>query len=131
MSPLRPFRAALIIILAIAMRGAQAQDLDSVKTWSVEEFAQRLTDQMIPRVPLSPEQVDPVHKINLKFAGQVMPVIKGEGDQKSKLYKVKDMDRQRTGELEIFLNTEQMRQVRQIQAENRRKMKQRYTEKHL
>ncbi len=108
-----------------------AQSIDTLKTWSIEEFAQKMTDQMKTKVPLAVDQIDMVHRINLKFAGQVMPVINGTGDQKSKLARVKEFDQQRSGELEVFLNAEQMRQVRNIQTANRKKMKQRYYEKNL
>lgn len=119
-------RIASILAFSVIAGALHAQDLDTLKTWSVEEFAQKMTDQMNTRVPLLPEQVEQVHKINLKFAGQVMPVVKGDGNQSSKLEAVKEFDRDRSAELEIFLSPEQMRQVRQIQQENRRKMKQRY-----
>lgn len=126
-----PLRTVLTLIFIAAVSVVRAQSIDTLKTWSVEEFAQKMTDQMTTRVPLAADQIDMVHRINLKFAGQVMPVVKGSGDQQSKLSQVKAFDRQRSDELEIFLNAEQMRQVRQIQYENRKKMKQRYYEKNL
>ena len=124
-------RTALILVLSIVGSALSAQDIDEIKTWSVEEFARRMTDQMTPRVPLDSGQVEVVHKINLKFAGQVKAVAEGAWDQKSKLSAVKRLDRQRSTELEVFLNPEQMRQVRQIQGENRQKMKENYHKKHL
>ncbi len=86
---------------------------------------------MTPRAPLSQEQVGMVHKINLKFAEQAMPVVKGTESTKSKVSEVKGFDKQRTEELKVFLSPEQMRQVRQVQAENRKMMKQEDYEKNL
>ena len=125
-----PFRIVSILAFSAIVGALHAQDIDTLKTWSVEEFAQKMTDQMTTRVPLRPEQIPQVQKINLKFAGQVMPVLQGTGDQKSKVNRVKEFDRQRNNELAIFLDSEQLRQVRQIQYENRRKMQQRYHERH-
>jgi hypothetical protein len=123
-------RTVLALSFVAIVGSLPAQDIDTLKTWSVEEFGQKLTDQMIPRVPLNPDQIDQVHKINLKFAGQVIPVVNGAEELKSQLDVIRGFDRQRTNELEIFLGAEQMRQVRQIQTENRKKMKQHYYERH-
>ncbi|MEO8588029.1 MAG: hypothetical protein ABI432_01570 [Flavobacteriales bacterium] len=124
-------RTTLLVLLFSAIAGAlHAQDLDTVKTWSAEEFAQKMTDQMTTRVPLRPDQIEPVSRINLKFAERAMPVVKGAGDQKSKIAAVKKFDHERNEELELFLDSEQLRQVKQLQYENRKKMKQRYHERH-
>ena len=131
MNALFPFRIAVILAFSTIVGWSHAQSIDTLKTWSVEEFAQKMTDQMTTRVPLAADQIDMVHRINLKFAGQVMPVVNGTGDQKTKLAQVKEFDRQRSDELEVFLSPEQMRQVRNIQGENRKRMKQRYYEKNL
>ena len=130
MRALVPIRIVSILAFSVMAGALGAQDIDTIKTWSVEEFAQKLTDQMAPRVPLTPEQIPQVHKVNLKFAEQSMPVVKGTDDQKRKLDAVRRFDRQRSQELELFLSPEQMRQVRQIQSENRKKMKQRHYERH-
>ena len=131
MRALSLYRIVMILTFSTTVGLVHGQDLDTLKTWSEEEFAQKMTDQMTQRVPLRPDQIDMVHRINLKFAGQAMPVVKGTGDDKSKVSTVKKFDKQRSDELEIYLNPDQMRQVRLIQQENRKKMKQRYYEKHL
>ncbi len=120
---------AFSFIAAVGM--LRAQSIDTLKTWSVEEFARKMTDQMTTRVPLAADQIDMVHRINEKFAGQVLPVVKGPGDQNSMLAQVKRFDQERGEALELFLSAEQMRQVRTIQGENRKKLKQRYYEKNL
>ncbi|HMC97444.1 MAG TPA: hypothetical protein VKG92_07325, partial [Flavobacteriales bacterium] len=66
-----PFRIVSILAFSAIVGALHAQDIDTLKTWSVEEFAQKMTDQMTTRVPLRPEQIPQVQKINLKFAGQV------------------------------------------------------------
>ena len=128
---LSTFRISLTLVLSVITGSIHAQNIEEIKTWSVEEFAQKMTDQMTLRVPLDSAQVSMVHRINQKFAEQSMPILKGTDDPKKKVAVIKEFDKQRSGELEVFLGAEQMRQVRQIQAENRRKMKQRYYEKNL
>ncbi len=123
-------RAFVGLSFFVSIGMLHAQTMEEMKAWSVDEFARKMTDQMSTRASLSPGQVDQVHAVNLKFAGLVMPVVKGDGDHRSKLSAIKGFDNQRSEELEIFLGAEQMRQVRQVQNENRRKMKQRYYERH-
>jgi hypothetical protein len=124
-------RSLLVLSFFITVGSLAAQDMEEIKTWSVEEFARKMTDQMTTRVPLAADQIDMVHRINQKFAGEVMPVVNGTGDPNSKLAQIKQFDRERGQALELFLSPEQMRQVRTIQGENRKKMKQRYYEKNL
>lgn len=126
-----PFRIALILVLSVISVTLRAQDLEQIKTWSAEEFAQKLTDEMTTRAPLTQEQVEPVNKINLKFAEQVLPVVNGSDDPNAKLATVKRLDRERSVELKVFLTPEQMRQVKQVQTENRKKLKQSYYQKNL
>lgn len=131
MKTLFPVRIALIIALFATAGSACAQSIEELKTLNVPDFAQRLTDQMTPRIPLSEEQIGPVHKINLNFAEQVLPVVNGPGDLNSMVTAIREFDDKRSNDLKVFLSAEQMRQVRQLLMENRKQLKQRYTEKHL
>lgn len=126
-----PFRIALILVLSVIAGSLRAQDLDEIKTWSAAEFAQKMTDEMTTRAPLTPEQIDPVNGINLKFAEQVLPMVNGTDDQDKKVEAVKRFDRERTELLKVFLSPEQMRQVKQVQTELRKKLKQTYYDKKL
>jgi hypothetical protein len=124
-------RITLILVLFVITNSLRAQNFGDLDTWSVEEFAQKLTDQMTPRVPLDSAQVIMVHRINQKFAEQTLPVVKGTETTNRKVEIVRGFDDERRDELKVFLGAEQMRQVKQIQSENRRKLKQEFYEKNL
>ena len=125
------FRIALILVLSVTSVSLRAQDLEEIKKWSATEFAQKMTDEMTTRAPLTEEQIDPVNRINLKFAEQVLPVVNGADEPDKKLAVVKRLDKERSEELKVFLSAEQMRQVKQVQTENRKKLKQSYYQKNL
>lgn len=122
--------SALFLILASTTTLLRAQDPEELKTERIEAVAQKMTDQMATRLDLTPGQVTQVHGINLTFAQKAAPIVKGSGSKRSKLQALKPLGADRDSALQQVLSADQMTAFRNLQQENRKRMKQRYKARH-
>jgi hypothetical protein len=103
---------------------AAAQDTQtSLKDKTPEQRAQFMTDMMKSKLSLDSVQLTKVQDINLKYAREADPVIKGDGGRFSKLRQLKSIQNQKDKELKTVFTVDQYKQYQELEAAMREKMK--------
>ena len=98
------FAKSVIFIFIVFCSSAFAQS-NAVST--PEERAQRWDTWMKENLAITPEQEDPIHTINLKYAQQNEHLKTSGESRRAKFHELKSSDKQKTTELKAILTKEQ------------------------
>ncbi len=115
------FIMLLFFILGLVAT-ASAQEIPRDAGLSVEEKAEMLTQQLEEKLQLEVDQADTIYQINVAFINQIEE-IRGMGRSLENRKKLKALHEQRNTDLEEILDKDQFALFKEIQAENRAKIK--------
>lgn len=107
----------------------RAQSAEDFKNTTPEQRAQLQTGMMKSKLQLSDEQTTKVAAINLKYAKQMEPVIKGEGSKLSKYREAKKINEQKDAELKQVFTEDQFSRYEKAKEEMKEAMKKKIQEK--
>src|SRR5215470_3409862 len=83
------------LLFALAASG----QLDQLKNTTPEQRAKALTEMMTKKLGLSPEQTSKVADLNLKYANQMEPLIKGSEGPLVKMRQMREINEAKEAEL--------------------------------
>jgi hypothetical protein len=121
----------LYVLLAVLLSCTlvQAQAPEEFKNTTPEQRAKLQTDLMKTKLQLNEEQTTKVGAINLKYAKQMEPVIKGSGGKLAKFREAKKVNEQKEAELKQVLTTEQFNTYEKAKEDMKEEMKKKAKEK--
>jgi methionine-rich copper-binding protein CopC len=119
--------ALLAACLALAPATLLAQD--GMKQSTPEKRAQMQTDYLKTQLQLDDAQTQKIGAINLKYAQQMDPVLKGNGSKLSKLRTAKKINSQKEAEYREVLSKEQFEKYQAVKEEMKDKMKEKMQER--
>lgn len=100
-------RTVFVIVLLAIAAPLLAVDIDALKETTPEERAEAQTLMMKENVGLSPEKVEKVRAINLKYAKVMDPTIQGPDGPMKKGMVASNRQAQKDGELKAVLSPEE------------------------
>ena len=114
--------AALGLALCAMTSSAHAQQqLDKLKDTTPAERAAAQTEMMKTKLALTPDQTPKISAINLKYAKEMDPVIKGSDGALMKVRKARRINSAKEGELKGVLTPEQFQKYLASKDEMREK----------
>ena len=119
---------SLAILLAASASSAQG-GLDSLAQTTPEQRAGVQTELMKAKLALTAEQVPKVEAINLDFAKQMDPVIKGSERPMMKLRQAQGIDQQKGAALQAVLTPQQFQLYLASKKEMKQKLEERFAQK--
>jgi predicted fused transcriptional regulator/phosphomethylpyrimidine kinase len=102
----------------------QAQDEKDFKNTTPEQRAQVQTSLLKSKLQLNDDQTAKVSAINLKYAKEMEPVLKGSGGKFAKLKEAKKINEKKEAEYKQVLTPEQFTKYEQVKSEMKEEMKQ-------
>lgn len=103
----------------------QAQDEGGMKNSTPEQRAEMQTKWLKSKLQLNEDQTTKISAINLKYAKEMDPVLKGSGGKLAKLKQAKKINGQKEGEYKQVLTKEQFATYEQVKNDMKEEMKQR------
>src|SRR5262249_32512204 len=97
---------AITVFLVAALAGAQAQ-LEQLKNTTPDQRARIQTELMKSKLALTPEQTSTIAAINVKYAQQMEPIIKGSEGPFAKRRQMKQISEKKEAELKTVLSPAQ------------------------
>jgi Spy/CpxP family protein refolding chaperone len=127
---MRGLMAAALVLAALAS-GARAQlsQLGELKNTTPEERAAELTGLMKKELGLTPEQASKVEALNLKYAKEMEPILKGSDGPFKKMRRAREINEAKEAELQQLLTPEQLTKYQAAKGEMREEFEQRMEEK--
>lgn len=119
---------AAALLLGLSASGARAQLGDLTNT-TPQQRAQELTGIMKKELGLTPEQLDKVEALNLKYATKMEPVIKGSEGPFRKMRQAREINEEKEAELQQLLTPEQFNKYKAEKEMMREKFEQRIEKK--
>jgi Spy/CpxP family protein refolding chaperone len=116
-----------LVLLAAAV--ASAQGLEALAHTTPQQRAEVQTELMKAKLGLQPDQVAKIQAINLKYAQQMEPVIKGSMGPLIKARQAKSIDEQKAAELQTVLSPQQYQSYLASKEELRQKLEERLAAK--
>lgn len=117
------------VVMLAGVLQLQAQSVEDFKNTTPEQRAQIQTNLMKTKLQLSEEQTTKVAAINLKYARQMEPVIKGDGGKLAKYREVKKINEQKDAELKQVFTEEQYATYEKAKEQMKEEMKKKIKEK--
>ena len=119
------FLAVLFSLLILFIsQAAKAQDTDqNFKNKTPAQRAQTQTNMMKTKLNLDSAQTLAVQGINLKYAQQLDPVLKGDGGKFAKYRKMKSIMEQKDKDLKKVFSADQYKQYKELEAQMKDKLK--------
>jgi len=96
----------VVITLLFAIPQAFAQ-LDELKNTTPVERASLQTELMKSMLALTPEQMQTVADLNLKYADRMEPFIKGSSSSLTKMFEMRKINNEKETELKRILSSQQ------------------------
>ena len=112
--------AAFICFVMLSVLHVSAQDLSNS---TPEERAAMQTEWLKTKLSLSSEQETKVNEINLKYAREMDPVIKGSDGKLAKLKKAKAINDKKEAEYKTIFSSEQYAAYQKLKSEMKDQMK--------
>ena len=97
----------VVISLLFGIAQAFAQQLDELKNTTPVERASLQTELMKSMLTLTPEQMQTVADLNLKYANQMEPIIKGSSSSLTKMFEMRKINNEKETELKRILSPQQ------------------------
>lgn len=116
---------ALFCSMLFSVACVQAQDEKDFKNSTPEQRAQMQTTWLKSKLQLNDDQTAKVSAINLKYAKQIEPVLKGSGGKLAKLKQAKKINEEKEAEYKTVFTPEQFTKYEQVKSEMKEEMKQR------
>jgi Spy/CpxP family protein refolding chaperone len=127
---IRGTRSALVIaLMLLCFAGVARAQLEKLENTTPEQRAKALTAIMKTKLTLGPEQTAKVAELNLKYAQQMEPVIKGSEGRFMKMMKMKEINGQKEAELHTILSPDQFAKYQASKEEMREKFEEKLEEK--
>ena len=115
--------AAVIVVSIMGAVPAWAQ-MDKLKNTTPQQRAEAQTSFMQSKLALTPEQTPQIAAINLKYATQMDPILKGSDGPLVKMREMKGIQEAKEGELRGVLTPDQFTQYQGMKEEMREKIEQ-------
>ncbi|RXK81445.1 hypothetical protein [Filimonas effusa] len=112
--------ALFICCLMLSVMYVHAQDLGNS---TPEERAAMQTEWLKTKLSLSSEQETKVNEINLKYAREMDPVLKGSGGKLAKLKKAKAINDKKEAEYKTVFSSEQFATYQKLKSDMKDQMK--------
>lgn len=129
---MRLVRSRISLLIAAAQlcfaMPAPAQ-LDQLQNTTPEQRAKALTEIMKAKLGLNPEQTEKMAALNLKYAQQMDPVIKGSGGKIMKAMEMRQINEKKEAELQTMLSPDQFAKYQASKEEMREKFEEKMEEK--
>lgn len=109
----------LLMLMLSTVASSQAQ---TEKESTPEERAQRWNVWMKEQLDLKPEQENPIHEINLKYARQNEEVMVSNDSRKTKFKQLKSNDEKKDQELKVILTEAQFKLYQDKKKDFQKKM---------
>lgn len=108
---MRRFEAACLVVFAalIGVSAAQADDASGLRATTPEERAAYQTHLMTGMLALTPEQVERVGAVNLEYARQLDPLLKGDQSRYERYKKATPILDAKDAAIEPLLSADQYR----------------------
>jgi len=117
----------LLASLCFAMlAGAQ---LDQLRNTTPAQRAKALTEIMKMKLGLAPDQTEKIAALNLKYAQQMEPVIKGSSGKIMKMMEMRQINEKKEAELQTLLKPDQFAKYEASKEEMREKFEEKLEEK--
>jgi len=115
-------RGLLIALCLLAGATAFGGELDALKNTTPEQRAQAQTAMMKAKLGLTDEQVSKIGALNLKYAEQMDPIIKGSEGPFMKARDARNVEDQKEAELKGLLSPDQFQKFQTMKEEMREKL---------
>jgi uncharacterized protein YpuA (DUF1002 family) len=112
-------RSLVIALCLLVGATAFAGELDALKDTTPEQRAKAQTAMMKEKLGLTDEQVAKIGALNLKYAEQMDPIIKGTEGQFMKARDVRNVEEQKEAELKGLLSPDQFQKFQAMKEEMR------------
>ena len=120
---------AALFACCLALAPATLLAQDGMKQSTPEKRAQMQTDYLKNQLQLDDAQTQKIGAINLKYARQMDPVLKGDGSKLSRLRTAKKINSQKEAEYREVLSKEQFEKYQTVKEEMKDKMKEKMQER--
>jgi hypothetical protein len=122
-------RTIWIVALVLVASTAAAQNLDELAHTTPEQRAAEQTRMMKSRLDLSTDQLGQVEALNLKYAKEMDPVLKGSGGVLERLRKAREIDHAKDTALQGVLSESQFQKYAAAKQEMRKELEQKLAKK--
>jgi hypothetical protein len=112
------------LLMLLTLQKVKAQDAQAMlKESTPEQRAQMQTGMMKSKLNLDSAQTIKVQAINLKYAQQLDPVLKGDGAKFKKLKEAMSIQKAKDADLKTVLTADQNKQYEAMKEEMKEKLK--------
>jgi uncharacterized protein involved in outer membrane biogenesis len=118
-----------IVVLVLVASSAAAENLDALAHTTPEQRAAEQTRMMKSRLDLSADQVGQVQAVNLKYAKEMDPVLKGSGGVLERLKQARQIDHAKDTALQGVLSESQFQKYTAAKQEMRHELEQNLAKK--
>jgi len=118
-----------IVVLVLVASSAAAENLDALAHTTPEQRAAEQTRMMKSRLDLSADQVGQVQAVNLKYAKEMDPVLKGSGGVLERLKQARQIDHAKDTALQGVLSESQFQKYTAAKQEMRHELEQKLAKK--
>jgi len=115
-------RCLVIAVCLLIGATAFAGDLDELKNTTPAERAKAQTAMMKMKLGLTDDQVSKIGALNLKYAEQMDPIIKGSEGPMMKMRDFRNVEEQKEAELKGLLSPDQFQKFQAMKEEMRDKL---------
>ena len=122
-------RILWIVALFVGASSAAAENLEALAHTTPEERAAVQTEMMKSKLDLSADQLEPVQALNLKYAREMDPVLKGSGGLFERLKKAREIAHAKDAALQGVLSEAQFQKYRAAKEEMRKELEQKLAKK--
>jgi Spy/CpxP family protein refolding chaperone len=114
---------AIALVVVVWASAASAQ-MGKLKSTTPQQRADAQTEYMQSKLALTPDQTPKVAAINLEYAQQMEPILKGSDGPLVKMRAMRGIQDAKEGELQGVLTPEQFTQYQAVKEEMREKIEQ-------
>lgn len=111
-----------IALVAVVWASAASAQMDKLKSSTPQQRADAQTEYMQSKLALTPDQTPKVAAINLEYAQQMDPILKGSDGPLVKMRAMRGIQDAKDGELQGVLTPEQFTQYQAMKEEMREKI---------
>lgn len=115
--------AAISLVSIVWVAPASAQ-MDKLKNTTPQQRADAQTEYMQSNLALTSDQTSTIAAINLKYAQQMEPILKGSDGPLVKMRAMRGIQDAKEGELQVVLSPEQFTKYQGLKEEMREKIEQ-------
>jgi hypothetical protein len=124
-----PWIAFSIALLSLCFAMLARAQLDQLENTTPEQRAKALTEIMKTKLALGPDQATKIAALNLKYAQQMEPVIKGSSGKIMKMMEMRQINEKKEAELQTLLTPDQFAKYQASKEEMREKFEEKLEEK--